>query len=305
MEFQFGTNWAKFSRLTGRVIGHTLAMEGLFAFFLESTFLAVLVWGERRVGRAWHLAAAVALFVGSWLSGYFIIATNSFMQHPVGHEVLADGTFRLVDFGAFLFNPWALAAYAHNMIASVVTASFVVAACGAYYTLQGRHLDHARRFLRVGVTRVWSPASSSRFRPATTRPSWWRNTSPSPSPRWRAASRAAPRPGSPSSASPTSRERRLDNPIEVPGMLSFLAFGTFHSNVPGPARISRGPVAGQHRAAVLRVPRHGRPRHADDRAHGGRGGPRLDGTAVERARRAVGPACWRFRFRTSRPRRAG
>jgi cytochrome d ubiquinol oxidase subunit II len=87
MEFQFGTNGAGFSRATGRVIGHTLAMEGLFAFFLESSFLAVLVWGERRVGRVGHFLAAIALFVGSWLSGYFIIATNSFMQHPVGHEV--------------------------------------------------------------------------------------------------------------------------------------------------------------------------------------------------------------------------
>src|SRR5215510_6146714 len=135
MEFQFGTNWARFSRHAGGVIGQTLAMEGLFAFFLESSFLFLLVWGERRLSRLGHFFAAVALFVGSWLSGYFIIATNSFMQHPVGHEVLADGTFRLVDFTAFLFNPWALAAYAHNMVASVVTASFVVSAAGAYYAL--------------------------------------------------------------------------------------------------------------------------------------------------------------------------
>src|SRR5260370_28603204 len=76
MEFQFGTNWAKFSRYAGSVIGQTLAMEGLFAFFLESSFLSVLVWGERRLSKTGHFFAAAALFFGSWLSGYFIIATN-------------------------------------------------------------------------------------------------------------------------------------------------------------------------------------------------------------------------------------
>src|SRR5213075_56325 len=90
MEFQFGTNWAKFSRYAGSVIGQTLAMEGLFAFFLESSFLSVLVWGERRLSKTGHFFAAAALFFGSWLSGYFIIATNAFMQHPVGHVVAAD-----------------------------------------------------------------------------------------------------------------------------------------------------------------------------------------------------------------------
>src|SRR5262245_27400047 len=95
MEFQFGTNWAEFTRRTGGVIGQTLAMEGIFAFFLESSFLALLLWGERRLGPRRHALTAVALFVGSWLSGYFIIATNAFMQHPVGHRLAEDGTFEL------------------------------------------------------------------------------------------------------------------------------------------------------------------------------------------------------------------
>src|SRR5438034_272414 len=151
MEFQFGTNWANFSRLAGPVIGHTLGMEGLFAFFLESSFLASLVWGEKRLGRTGHFLAAIALFLGSWLSGYFIVATNAFMQHPAGHRALPDGSLRLADFRAFVLNPWALAQYAHNMAASVVTASFVVAAAGAHYALSGRHLDHARRFLALGT----------------------------------------------------------------------------------------------------------------------------------------------------------
>ena len=92
MEFQFGTNWAEFSARAGGVIGQTLAMEGIFAFFLESSFLALLLWGKQRFGRRLHYLAAWALFVGSWLSGYFIVTTNAFMQHPAGHTLAADGT---------------------------------------------------------------------------------------------------------------------------------------------------------------------------------------------------------------------
>src|SRR5213594_1745485 len=114
MEFQFGTNWANFSRLAGPVIGHTLGMEGLFAFFLESSFLASLVWGEKRLGRTGHFLAAIALFLGSWLSGYFIIATNAFMQHPVGHRTV-DGTLQLASFWDFVLNEWGGWQYAHNM----------------------------------------------------------------------------------------------------------------------------------------------------------------------------------------------
>jgi hypothetical protein len=84
MEFQFGTNWSRFSTFSGEVVGQALAMEGVFAFFLESAFLGLFLFGERRLGPKKHLAAAVALALGSWLSGYFIIVANAFMQHPVG-----------------------------------------------------------------------------------------------------------------------------------------------------------------------------------------------------------------------------
>jgi len=233
MEFQFGTNWAAFSRATGRVIGHTLAMEGLFAFFLESSFLAVLVWGERRVGRVGHFLASVALFAGSWLSGYFIIATNSFMQHPVGHEVLADGTFRLVDFASFVLNSWAIAAYAHNMVASVVTASFVVAACGAYYTLRGRHLDHARRFLQVGVAAGLIASIAVAFPTGDRQAKLVAQYQPVSLAAMEGRFESGTMAGITLIGQPNVAERKLDNPIHVPGMLSFLAFGTFHSNVPG------------------------------------------------------------------------
>ena len=90
LEFQFGTNLARFTHDAGGVIGQTLAMEGMFAFFLESTFLGLLVWGEKRFSEKAHLGIAVALLVGSWSSGYFIVTTNAFLQHPVGWRTLGD-----------------------------------------------------------------------------------------------------------------------------------------------------------------------------------------------------------------------
>src|SRR6266540_3795097 len=119
MEFQFGTNWARFSSYAGGVIGLTLALEGMFAFFAESAFLGLFLFGEKKLGPRGHLGAAIMLFLGSWLSGYFIIVTNAFMQHPVGHALGAGGALQLVDFWAYLLNPWALWQYAHNMSASV------------------------------------------------------------------------------------------------------------------------------------------------------------------------------------------
>ena len=152
MEFQFGTNWARFSRYAAGVIGQTLAMEGMIAFFLESAFVAALVFGEARLSRRKHFGAALAVWLGSWLSGYFIIATNAFMQHPTGYAEL-EGVLVLARPLQFLFNPWALVEYAHTMMASVVTASFVVTAVGAFYSLRGQHSEQAQLYLKWG-TRV-------------------------------------------------------------------------------------------------------------------------------------------------------
>ena len=96
MEFQFGTNWAAFSRYAGGVIGITLAMEGMFAFFAESAFLGLFLFGEKRLGPKGHMVSAVMLFLGSWLSGYFIIVTNAIMQHPVGARVGPSGARELL-----------------------------------------------------------------------------------------------------------------------------------------------------------------------------------------------------------------
>ena len=151
MEFQFGTNWAAFSNFAGGVIGQILAMEGMFAFFLESSFLGMLLFGEKRFGPRVHFFSAVMLFLGSWLSAYFIVATNAWMQNPVGYEVLEDGAVSITSLWAVLTNPWLGWQYAHTISGSVITASFVMVGVGAFYWLSGTHLEFARTFVRTGV----------------------------------------------------------------------------------------------------------------------------------------------------------
>jgi len=233
LEFQFGTNWAQFSRHSGGVIGQTLAMEGMFAFFLESSFLALLVWGEKKISAGAHYAAAWALFLGSWLSGYFIVATNAFMQHPVGYTVGAGGTLQLASFWAYVLNPWALVQYMHNMMGAVVTGSFVMAAVGAFWVLKGSHGEHARLNLKVGVLAgllasilVAFPTGDmqgkvvAKYQPASL-----------------AAMEGRFHSGAYAELSfigqPDVAKQRLENPIRLPGVLSFIAYGTFSSDVKG------------------------------------------------------------------------
>src|SRR6202142_3108765 len=151
MEFQFGTNWSVFSRFAGGVIGQTLAMEGMFAFFLESSFLGLFLFGEKRLSPRAHWLSAVAVFVGSWLSGYFIIATDAFMQYPVGYYKAPDGSLQLASFWDFVLNRWAFWQYSPNMSGAAITGSFVMTAVGAFYLLSNQWTSHARIFVQTGV----------------------------------------------------------------------------------------------------------------------------------------------------------
>ena len=115
MEFQFGTNWAEFSKAAGGVIGQTLAMEGVFSFFLESSFLGVFLFGEKRLSPRAHWFSSLMMFVGSWLSGYLIVATDAWMQHPVGYALGPDGIVPVGELlGAAAESLGALAIRAHD-----------------------------------------------------------------------------------------------------------------------------------------------------------------------------------------------
>jgi cytochrome d ubiquinol oxidase subunit I len=193
----------------------------------------LLVWGEKRLGRKGHFLASGALLVGSWLSGWFIVCTNAFMQHPTGHAVGPDGVLHLTSFFTFLLNPWAIAAYVHTMIAAVVTGSFVVAAVGAYYTLRGEHQDAAARFLRIGTTVGLVASFLVAFPTGDRQAKLVARHQPVALAAMEGRFESGANAGITLIGQPNVAARRLDNPVVVPGMLSFLAYGTFHSGVAG------------------------------------------------------------------------
>jgi cytochrome d ubiquinol oxidase subunit I len=233
MEFQFGTNWSHFSRFAGGVIGQTLAMEGVFAFFLESAFLGLFLYGEKRLSPRQHWWSAVAVFLGSWLSGFFIIATDAWMQHPVGFVGAKDGSVQLSSFWELVLNPWAWWQYAHNMSGAVITGAFVMASVGAFYLLWGKFQEHGRIFVRVGVTAglIFSvlqlfPTGDGQGRMIAQH-----------QPVTLAAMEAlfVSQTGAPLViiGQPNVEERKIDNPIQVPDALSFLTYRAWKADVQG------------------------------------------------------------------------
>jgi len=233
MEFQFGTNWAAFSKFAGGVIGQTLAMEGMFAFFLESAFIGLFLFGEKRLGQTLHWLSAFMLAVGTWLSGWFIIATNAWMQRPVGYEYAADGSVQLTSFWALVFNEWTIYQYMHNMGGAVVTGSFAVAALGAFYVLSKKQVEYGKMFLKAGViagciSSIWMLFPSgdlqgrmvAKYQPVTL-----------------AAMEGLfeTKKGAPLVliGQPDMEKKRLDNAIHIPNALSFITYQRWDAEVKG------------------------------------------------------------------------
>jgi len=234
MEFQFGTNWAKFSELTGDIIGQTLAMEGMFSFFLESSFLVLFIFGEKLMGQKLHFLTGLLVFLGSWASGYFILATNAWMQHPVGYEILDNGKYVLTNFSALFSNPWLLPAFLHNQVASLVTSSFVVASIGAFYILREKNLEYGKLFLKTGVIFGFVSSMLLAF----------------PTGDWNAKNVAKYQPASFAAmegifeteeagaeiiliGQPNMLDKKIDNKIAVPNILSFLTYQDWSTQIPG------------------------------------------------------------------------
>jgi len=233
MEFQFGTNWAPFSAKTGGVIGQPLAMEGAFAFFLESIFLGILLYGRERVTSRARVIAAFAVWAGAWLSGYFIVATDAWMQHPVGYAATADGRIEMASLWAVLTQPFALWQYAHVMMGAMVAGAFIVGGVGAYYLLARRDETIGRRFVRAGVI------AGAVFSTLVIFPTGDRNGSDVAS--YQPVKLAAMEglfestKGAPLAVigMPDAKKRELLDPIFVPDLLSFLAYGNARANVNG------------------------------------------------------------------------
>ena len=233
LEFQFGTSWAPFSRFSGAVIGQTLAMEGVFSFFLESAALGLFLYGEGKVPRRVHTLSAWMLWLGTWLSGLFIVATNAWMQHPVGFRTDVAGNLQLESLVALFANPWLLWQYFHAMAGSVVTASFVMASVGAFYLLAGRAETYGRTFLRLAVPVGLAAAVAMAF---PTGDGQGKNVA-----EYQPVTLAAmeglfeTKQGAALSlvGQPDMERLRLDNPIEVPRLLSFLTYNRWKAEVKG------------------------------------------------------------------------
>src|SRR5512145_1752454 len=142
MEFQFGTNWAVYSRFVGDVFGSALAAEGIFAFFLESGFLAVLVFGWDKVSPRMHFFAACMVALGSIFSSIWIVVANSWQQTPAGFHIVQQGGYaraEITDFWAMVCNPSSVHRLLHSLIGAYILAAFFVMSISAYYVLKGKH----------------------------------------------------------------------------------------------------------------------------------------------------------------------
>ena len=158
LSYELGTNWSRFTATAGNIIGPLAGYEVLSAFFLEATFLAIMLFGGGRVPRWLHVLSAVMVAFGTALSAFWILSANSWMHTPAGHE-MRDGVAYPKDWFAIVFNPSFLYRLAHMLNASYLTAGFVVLAVGARYLIAGRHVDEARTMLRmaVGLMAVLAP----------------------------------------------------------------------------------------------------------------------------------------------------
>jgi cytochrome d ubiquinol oxidase subunit I len=233
MEFQFGTNWARFSAFAGNVVGQPLAMEGVFAFFLESAFLGLFLYGGNKVGPRGRWIAAFLVFLGAWISGWFIMVTNAWMQHPVAYTAGEAGRLQLKSFWDLMTNPWLPWQYGHTMMGAVTTGAMVMTGIGSFYLLTGHHEEHARIFVRVGTI---AAATATFLLLFPTGDRQGRNVA-----QYQPVTLAAmegqfeTQRGAPLAlvGQPDMDKLRLDNPLEIPNVLSFLTYRRWAAEIRG------------------------------------------------------------------------
>jgi cytochrome d ubiquinol oxidase subunit I len=232
MEFQFGTNWSAYSKFVGDIFGAPLAAEGVFAFFLESTFLGLYLWGRGRVSKGLHWFSALMVAVGATLSAFWIIVANSWQQTPTGY-VVRNGRAELVDFWAAVWNPSTLPRYFHTVVGALVVGAFVMAGVAAWHLLRDAESAFARKAMKLAV--AWGlVVSCLEVMPfghlhaqqvARTQPEKF------------AAIEGlyTSQTGAPLVlfAVPFSEPPRLKGTLEIPGLLSWMAFGDTGAHVQG------------------------------------------------------------------------
>jgi cytochrome bd ubiquinol oxidase subunit I len=234
MEFQFGTNWAQFSSFVGDIFGAPLAAEGILAFFLESTFLGLLLFGRDRISSRVRWFAALMVCVGTLLSAVWILIANSWMQTPAGYEIV-DGRARLTDFFAAALNPSFLPRYLHTVASALTAGAFVALGVSAWYILKRKHLSVARAVLPValitafvGSAGMFATGDMSSKQVAATQPAKFAGI-------MAIYSTAAGVPMTIWSLPPTQDPANLPQgpALQVPRLLSLMTFGDWNAPIQG------------------------------------------------------------------------
>jgi cytochrome d ubiquinol oxidase subunit I len=232
MEFQFGTNWAEYSKFVGDIFGAPLAAEGVLAFFLESGFLGLYLFGRGRVSKPVHWFSSLMVALGATLSAFWIIVANSWQQTPAGFAI-RNGRAELTDFWAAVFNPSTVVRYFHTIDAALITGAFFMAGISAYLILKGKDVVLAKRSMNIAVIfglivsilEVLPSGHEHARQVARTQPEKF------------AAIEGlyTTQSGAPivMFAVPTEKPPTLHAPIEIPGLLSWLAFGDVNAPIKG------------------------------------------------------------------------
>lgn len=235
MEFEFGTNWATYSRYVGDVFGSALAAEGVFAFFLESGFLAILIFGWDRVGKKMHFFSTLMVCLGAHFSAIWIVVANSWMQTPAGYHVVGEGLSaraEIIDFWQMVFNPSSVIRLTHVILGCWLAGAFLVISISAYYLLKKRHLDFARNSMQIGlyvalvtcllqlVAGDLSAKIVARYQPSklAALEAIYHTESEVPLTLFGIVN---------------SKEKRIDYAIQIPKLLSYLSFGSSDAEIIG------------------------------------------------------------------------
>jgi len=234
MIFAFGNNWANFSRFVGDVFGSILGAEGIFAFFLESGFLGLLLFGWDRVSPKIHFLSTVMVALGSHFSGVWIVFANSWMQTPAGHAVVGEGSARhavIRNFWEVIFNPSSLDRLCHVILGCWLAGSFLVLSVSAYYLLRNRHIEFAMKSLKIALIVATASVLLQLVSGDSTAKGVAKNQ-----PIKLAAFEGVFKTGTPTKMwvlGTVNEEEETVKGIEIPGLLSFLVYHNFKEPVPG------------------------------------------------------------------------
>ncbi len=232
MEFQFGTNWSEYSKFVGDVFGAPLAAEGVFAFFLESTFLGLYIFGRERVSKGVHWFSILMVAIGSTISAFWILVANSWQQTPAGY-IIQNNRAELVDFWVAVFNPSTLPRFFHTLVASLISGAFFMTGIAAYWIIRNKNLEIAKKAISFSVVFGLVASLLALFPTGHEHAKQVARTQPEKFAAIQGLYKTQE--GAPLAifAIPGTKPPKLHFPIEIPGLLSWLAFGDFDAEIKG------------------------------------------------------------------------